>query len=120
MIFSKENSSLVVSTAIKNNLDIDKALAAYLTVGNDIFVLFHILEGQVVQFPSKRRLLNSTLHNIQFIEDDDRIYADYEKNDSIEYKGEFYSVISTEKKILNHYYIPVIKSSERTYAETDE
>ena len=44
-----------------------------------------------------------------FIEDDERRYSDYKKKEVLEYKGDEYCVVAQERKLLNHYYIPVIK-----------
>ena len=99
---------MLLNLAVKNNLDMDKVLSAYLIAGDLSFMLLHVFEGQNIHIPSKRRLNAMNLRNIEFIEDDKQIYKDYEKYDSIEYKGKWYSVISEEKKVLNHYYIPVI------------
>lgn len=87
-------------------------LSAYLITGDMLFMLLHVFEGQNLKVPSKRRLNALNLHNIQFIEDDKQLYKDYEKYDSLEYKGKMYSVISEEKKLLNHYYIPVIPTED--------
>lgn len=110
MIFQKENDDLMLNLAVKNNLDIDKVLSAYLITGNDFFMLLHIFEGQTLKVPSKRRLCTANMHNIKYIEDDKRIYKDCIKGNVIDYKGIEYTVVSTEKKVLNHYYIPVIES----------
>lgn len=112
MVFSKQNDKLMASLAFKNNMDMDKVLSAYLITGNQFFMLLHALEGQTIKIPSKRRLTAANLNNIYFIEDDKREYADYERYDCIEKDGEMYSVISEEKRILNHYYIPVIRAEE--------
>lgn len=95
---------------MKNNVDMDKVLSAYLVCGDQLFMLLHIFEGQDLHIPSKRRLNAVNAHNIHFIEDDEREYADYEKYDSVEYKGRWYNVVQEERKILNHWYLPVIES----------
>ena len=112
MIFKKENDELLLNLAIKNKVDMDKILSAYLVSGDQLFMLLHIFEGQDLHIPSQRRLNAANAHNIHFIEDDERQYADYERYDSLEYKGQWYNVVAEEKRILNHYYIPVIKSGE--------
>ena len=110
MIFSKENDEMLLNLAIKNNLDMDKVLAAYLITGDMFFMLLHVFEGQDLHIPSKRKLNAANLKNIEFIEDDKRHFADYEKYDCLEYKGNMYSVICEEKRILNHWYLPVVLS----------
>lgn len=110
MIFSKENDKMLMNLALKNNLDMDKVLSAYLITGDLFFMLLHVFEGQDLHVPSKRRLNAANLHNIEFLEDDKREYKDYEKYDSIEKDGKFYTVISEERKILNHWYLPIILS----------
>ena len=110
MIFQKQNDDLMLNLAIKNNLDIDKVLSAYLITGDDFFMLLHIFEGQTLKVPSKRRLCVANMHNIKYIEDDKKIYADYVKGDIIDYKGTEYTVVAPEKRVINHYYIPVIES----------
>ena len=110
MIFKKENDELMVSLAVKNNMDIDKILSAYLICGDDFFMLLHVFEGQTLHIPSKRRLCAANIHNIHYIEDNKQVYGDYVKGEIIEYKGVEYTVVAPEKKILNHYYIPVIES----------
>ena len=112
MTFSKLKDDVLLNLAQKNNLDMDRVCAAYLTVGDDIFMLLHILEGQTIDIPSKKRLSAANAHNIHFIEDDKLEYKDYEKYDCIEKDGKMWSVIAEEKKILNHWYIPVIESTE--------
>ena len=109
MIFKKENDALMLELALKNNIDLDKVISAYLVTGDAFFMLLHIFEGQTLKIPSKRRLGAANLHNILFIEDDKRQFADYEKKQYLEYKGESYVVVAPEKKLLNHYYLPVIK-----------
>jgi hypothetical protein len=42
MIFKKQNDALMTSLAIRNNIDIDKVLSAYLICGHDFFMLLHI------------------------------------------------------------------------------
>lgn len=112
MIFSKLNDELLLNIAQKNNMDLDRVCAAYLTVGDNIFMLLHELEGQKITIPSKKRLSAANAHNIHFIEDDEHQYIDYEKYDCIEKDGKMWSVIAEEKKILNHWYIPVIETTE--------
>ena len=110
MIFSKENDEMLLNLALKNNIDIDRVLSAYLICGDLLFMLLHVFEGQDLHVPSKRRLNAANAHNIHFIEDDKREFADYEKYDSLEYKGQWYNVVQEERKILNHWYLPVIES----------
>ena len=120
MIFSKDNDEMLLNLAQKNNVDMDRILSAYLVCGDQLFMLLHIFEGQDLHIPSKRRLNAANAHNIHFIEDDKREFADYEKYDSLKYKGEWYNVVAEEKKILNHWYIPVIESiGEEDAGETD-
>lgn len=120
MIFSKPNDKMLLNLAQKNNIDMDRILSAYLVCGDRLFMLLHIFEGQDLHIPSKRRLNAANAHNIHFIEDDKREFADYEKYDSLFYKGEWYNVVAEEKKILNHWYIPVIESTgEEDGGETD-
>lgn len=120
MIFSKDNDEMLLNLAQKNNVDMDRVLSAYLVCGDQLFMLLHIFEGQDLHIPSKRRLNAANAHNIHFIEDDKRKFADYEKYDSLKYKGIWYNVVAEEKKILNHWYIPVIESTgEEDGGETD-
>ena len=112
MVFQKDKDELITSLAVKNGLDLDKVISCYLVSGDQLFVLMRILEGQTVTIPSKRRLGCSNLHNIHFIEDDERIYSDYKKNEVLEYKGKEYTVVNSERKILNHYYLPVTEEEE--------
>ena len=118
MIFKKQNDKLMASLAVRNNMDIDKVLSAYLITGDDFFMLLHIFEGQTLKIPSKRRLCAANLHNIKYIEDDKQLFSDYKKGEIIEYKDKEYTVVSSEKKILNHYYIPVIESEVLDECET--
>lgn len=108
MIFQKQGDELLTSIAIKNNLDMDKMISAYLILGEDMLMLMHIFEGQTLNIPSKRRLSCANLHNILFIEDDERRYSDYKKKQILEYKGVEYCVVAPERKLLNHYYVSVI------------
>lgn len=108
MIFQKQGDELLTSIAIKNNLDMDKVISAYLILGEDMLMLMHIFEGQTLNIPSKRRLSCANLHNILFIEDDERRYSDYKKKQILEYKGVEYCVVAPERKLLNHYYVSVI------------
>lgn len=108
MIFQKQGDELLTSIAIKNNLDMDKMISAYLILGEDMLMLMHIFEGQTLDIPSKRRLSCANLHNILFIEDDERKYSDYKKKQILEYKGVEYCVVAPERKLLNHYYVSVI------------
>jgi len=119
MIFKKENDELMLSLAVKNGMDIDKVISAYLIAGDDFFMLLHVFEGQTLKVPSKRRLCAANIHNIHYIEDDKRLYADYVKGDVIDYKGTEYTVIAGEKKVINHYYIPVIESEVLDGTDTE-
>lgn len=110
MVFQKDGDELLLNLAVKNNCDLDKIISAYLIAGNSLFMLLHVFEGQTLKVPSGRKLNAANLHNVFFIEDDERKFADYEKHQYLEYKGVEYQVAAPEKKILNHYYIPVIKS----------
>ena len=110
MIFSKENDVMLMNLAVKNNLDMDKVLSAYLVTGDLCFMLMHIFEGQNIHIPSKIRLNAANLKNMEFIEDDKRLYKDYDRYDPVEYKGQEYTVIAEEKKVLNHWYLPVVLS----------
>ncbi len=118
MVFKKQNDELMLSLAVRNNMDLDKVLSAYLISGDDFFMLLHVFEGQSLKIPSKRRLCAANLHNIHYIEDDERKFSDYNKGEILEYKGKEYNVVSSEKKILNHYYIPVIESEVLDECET--
>lgn len=109
MIFQKNGDELLSSIAIKNNLDIEKVIAAYLIMGEQFLLMLHVLEGQELKIPSKRRLCSPSLHNIHFIEDDEQKYRNYEKDDIIDVDEDEYVVVSEEKKFLNHWYIPVMK-----------
>ena len=120
MIFNKENDELMLNLAVKNKMDMDKIISAYLVAGDEFFMLLHIFEGQTLKVPSKRRLNAMNAHNIKFIEDDERKYRDYKKKEYLEYNGESYIVVSEEKKLLNHYYIPVIPEDVVEEIETDD
>lgn len=117
MIFAKDGDELLCSLATRNRIDLDKVISAYLITGEQLLMLLHIFEGQTLTIPSKRRLNCANLHNILFIEDDERKCADYQKKQILTYKDEDYIVVSEEKKVLNHYYLPVIK--EDTLEEDD-
>ena len=109
MTFKKENDNLLASLAIKNNLDMDKVIAGYLILGEQFLLWMHIFEGQDLHIPSKRRLCSPSLRNVHFIEDDERKYAEYEKDDVIDVDDKEYIVVSEERKFLNHWYIPVME-----------
>ena len=72
---------MLLNLALKNNIDMDRVLSAYLICGDQLFMLLHVFEGQDLHIPSKRRLNAANAHNIHFIEDDKREFADYEKYD---------------------------------------
>lgn len=113
MIFSQKRSDeKICALGIKNNLDMDKLLAGYLIMGEQFLLLLHVFEGQELHIPSSRRLASPILKNIHFIEDDERIYKDYEKDDVIDVDENEFTVVDSEKKILNHWYIPVMKVEE--------
>lgn len=112
MIFKKDNDKLMATLAVKNNLDMDKVLAAYLTVGDDFFLLLHIFQGQTLKIPSDRRMVAANAHNVHFIEDNKMIYKDVEKGDHVVYKGNCYTAVGKLTKILNHYYIAVVENEE--------
>lgn len=111
MIF-ESNDKFLVSLAERNNLDMDKFLSAYLIMGEQFLLLLHVFEGQDLHVPSKRRLSAPSLHNILFIEDDEEKYKDYVKGNVITEGDVDYVVVSQERKVLNHTYIPVIKEEE--------
>ena len=112
MIFQKDNDKLLTSIAVKNNLDMDKVISGYLIMGEQFLMLLHVFEGQELKVPSKRRLSSPSLKNIEFIEDDERKYAEYQKSDVIDLNDREYIVIDCEKKYLNHWYIPVMELKE--------
>jgi len=109
MIFQKDGDKFLASLAIKNNVDMDKILSAYLILGENVSLILHIFEGCDLHIPSERKLGNGTLHNIKFIEDDARKYSDYKKGEYINLEDKSYKVVAPEKKILNHWYVPVIE-----------
>ena len=108
MIFQKEDE-LLASIIVKNNLDSDKVIAGYLIMGIQFPLLLYVFEGQDIHVPSKRRLQSPSLRNINFIEDDERKYEGYEKDDVIDVNDKEYIVVSEERKFLNHWYIPVME-----------
>ena len=107
MIFQKENDEILAYLATKNNMDMESVIAAYLVMGDKFDILLQIFEGRTLKIPSKRKLNCPNLNNIHFIEDDERKYFDYVKGNIISIGDNEYKVISSEKKILNHYYLPV-------------
>ena len=113
MIFHKNNDTFLSSLAVKNNLDMDKLLSAYLKMGEKFLFLLHVFEGCELHIPSKRRLCSPSLYNIQFIEDDNKDYEDYKKGDIICYKENSYKIVSNETKILNHWYLAVIPYTDK-------
>ena len=110
MIFKKPNDELMMNLAIKNNMDLDKVLAAYLTVGNDFFLLLHIFQGQTLKIPSDRRMVAANSHNVYFIEDNKMVFKDVVKGDAVAYKGQKYLAVGSLTKVLNHYYLPVTQN----------
>lgn len=110
MVFQKENDNLLCSLAVKNNLDMDSVVAGYLIMGEQFLMMMHVFEGRQLQIPSKRRLCSPSLKNVHFIEDDKHKYREYERDDIIDYGGKEWTVVAEEKKVLNHWYIPVVES----------
>lgn len=108
MVFHKNNDSFLASLAVKNNLDMDKLLSGYLIMGEQFMFLLHVFEGCDLHIPSKRRLCSPSLYNMKFIEDDNHLYKDYKRNDRIIYNDIEYRIESSEKKVLNHWYLPVV------------
>lgn len=108
MIFQKDDE-LVLKLAAKNNMDMDRIVSAYLVADDCVLPLLHIFEGQTLRIPSSRKLNGMNLNNILFIEDDERRFFDYKKGQILTYKDEDYVVLNSEKKVLNHYYLPVKK-----------
>lgn len=104
----KNNDSFLMAMAIKNNLDTDSVIAAYLIMGQQFQILLSLFEGRDLHIPSKRRLSSPSLHNVFFIEDDSREYQDVDKSDEVTYEGKKYIAVSKERKLLNHWYLPVI------------
>jgi hypothetical protein len=109
VIFQKENDKLLLSLAVKNNLDMDSVIAGYLIMGEQFLMMMRVFEGRQLQIPSKRRLCSPSLRNIHFIEDDKRKYEDYERDDVIDLGDKEYTVVAEERKVLNHWYIPVVE-----------
>jgi hypothetical protein len=112
MIFQKRDDKLLIDLAVKNNMDMDKVISAYLICGKDAVMLLHCFEGQDIHIPSKRKLNALNLSNISYIEDDELKYRDYVKGNVIEIGDKEYKVVSAEKRILNHYYLPVVEIME--------
>ena len=111
MVFKKDDE-LLMGIAVKNNLDMDKVISGYLIMGEQFLIMLHVFEGQELKVPSKRRLCSPSLRNIRFIEDDERIYEDYAKGQIIEKGDREFTVIDREKKLLNHWYVPVMEVVE--------
>ena len=105
----KTNDEMIIGLAVKNNMDMDKVVAAYLISGDQFFMLLHALEGQDIKIPSERRLCMSNLNNIRYIEDDERKYSDCDRLDVVIKDDKSWSVVAKEKKVLNHWYLPVIE-----------
>lgn len=121
MIFNQSGSDkMFLNLALRNNMDLDKVISAYLITGDEFLILLHIFEGQTLNIPSDRRLGVANLHNIEFIEDDERKFRDYKKKEILEYNGVSYVVVNSEKKLLNHYYLPVLKESVVIEKEEEE
>ena len=106
------NDGLMAALAVKNNLDTDRVMACYLVAGDDLFWLMRILEGQTVTVPSKRRLGCANLHNVRFLEDDERKYSELVRRDEVEEDGKAWTVVGKERKILNHWYLPVTEEED--------
>lgn len=103
------NNELLINLSVKNHLDLDKVIAGYLVAGDEFLILLNIFEGQTLNIPSSRKLNAPCLQNIHLIEDDERKYKDYVKSNIIDYNDKEYKVINVERKILNHWYIPVVE-----------
>lgn len=109
MIFKKDNDSFLLALALKNNLDMDTVISGYLIMGDQFQMLLNVFEGKELKVPSKRRLSSPSLRNIRFIEDDERKFQDYVKGNIIILNDKDYEVVDVEKKILNHWYVPVVE-----------
>lgn len=107
MVFQSKDNSQASFIAMKQNVNSDKLISAYLIAGDSLFYLMKLFEGQNIEVPSNRKLNVAKSYNVQFIEDDERIYSEYNVKDVIEHNGKEYSVVAAEKQILNHYYIAV-------------
>ena len=107
MTFKVESDTMLATIAIRNKLDIDSVAAAYLIAGDDVLPIMHALEGKTLHIPSSRRLSCGAKNTIHFIEDDEHRFSDARNKDIIEYKDKKYRVVTTERKFLNHTYLPV-------------
>ena len=114
----KNNDSFLMTMAMKNNLDLDSVIAAYLIMGEHFQVLLSVFEGRDLHIPSRRRLSSPSLHNVFFIEDDKHQYEDFDKLDELEYNGKTYIVVNKERKFLNHWYIPVLPKEEKNVSSS--
>jgi len=113
MIFQKENDKALAYLAVKNNMDMESIISAYLIMGDKFQILLQMFEGRELKIPSKRKLNIPNLNNIQFIEDDERKYSDYVKGNVVTIGDDDYMILSSEKKVLNHYYLPVKNMEEK-------
>ena len=108
MVLKKNGDRFLMDMAARNELDPDKMTAAWLILGDDLFVLLRLFEGQTLKVPSKRRLNFARKNSAFFIEDDKRKWRDWKKGEYLEYDDKSYLVLAPERKILNHWYIPVV------------
>ena len=112
MVFTDEENALASFTSMKSGVDQDKLISAYIIAGDALFYLLKIFEGQEINVPSARKLNMAKAHEIFFIEDDKREYANCEMKDIVEYENKLWEVAAKEKKILNHYYVAVKEVSD--------
>ncbi|MBP5422710.1 MAG: hypothetical protein J6Y78_09750 [Paludibacteraceae bacterium] len=110
MTLKKDGDEIVADFALKNGLDMEQVLASYLIMGDNLFYIAKLLEGKDIHVPSKAKF-NGLNRKIYFLEDDERKYAMIEKGTIIHLDRGDYKVIASEKKILNHYYLPLFLQS---------
>lgn len=112
MTFKVEADTMLATIAIRNKLDIDSVAAAYLIAGDDVLPMLHALEGKTLHIPSSRRLSCGAKNTIFFIEDDEHTFEDARNKDIIMYDERKYRVVTSERKFLNHTYLPVTEVHE--------
>lgn len=106
MTLSKSGDEMAVEMAIRNNLDMEQVLSAYLIMGDGLFYMMRLMEGKELHIPSKHRL-SSVGRRMFFVEDDEGKYSSCKKGDVVEMRGGRHKVVAPESRILNHVYLPV-------------
>lgn len=104
--------------AEESGIDLEVLLSIYLVIGEDIFFVFNLLQGQKVKFPYSKSLQKSFSKGIRMLELKANKYkvngkwkptSEIEVGDIIEIGSREIAVVLPVRELLGHYYTFLLK-----------